>query len=130
MRQIFTSQRLETVEGVARLLEDAGVETNTSNARSYRGHRRGTFSYSAADHGPQPGVWVVRADDLVRARTLLRSAGLLESTREVAPSYLPTRDEPVAVRSSMRTAMRLRLGLLAVLTVLATLTSIRMFGLG
>ena len=44
MRQIFTSQRLETVEGVARLLEDAGIAVYISQARSYRGRRRGQFS--------------------------------------------------------------------------------------
>jgi hypothetical protein len=128
MRQIFTSQRLETVEGVARLLEESGIETYTSHARSYRGRRRGGFSYSAANHEPQPGVWVVRADELVRARELLRQAGLLESTRHNPLAYEPANDPPAAQKSPLRTAMRVRLALLAVVTVLATLTSLRMLG--
>jgi hypothetical protein len=128
MRQIFTSQRLETVEGVARLLNDAGVETWTSNARSYWGRRRSSFSYSASQQGPQPGVWVVRADELVRAREVLRQAGLLETTRD-APSYLPGEDAPPAVKTPIRTAMRVRLALLVTLTVMAGYTSLRIYGI-
>ena len=48
MRQVFTSQRLETVEGVARLLEDAGIAVYISQPRSYHSRRSGQFSYSAA----------------------------------------------------------------------------------
>ena len=57
MRQIFTSQRLETVEGVARLLEEAGIGTYISHPRSYRSKRRGQFSYSEpvpANQQPAP----------------------------------------------------------------------------
>lgn len=131
MRQIFTSQRLETVEGVARLLEEHGIETYTSNRRAYKGNRRAGFSYSTAGQHAQPGVWIVRADDLVRARDLLRRAGLLESTQ--TGSYLPSAEpsyEPVNARGGPRWAMRVRLGLLAAVTVLAVLSSIRMFGAG
>ena len=130
MRQIFTSQRLETVEGVARLLEDNGIETYTSERRSYRGNRRSGFSYSTPDHRPQPGVWVIRAEDLVRARDLLRRAGLLESTQ--TGSYLPaggiTLPSQAANDSGSRMAMRIRLGLLAVLGAGAVLTTLRMLG--
>ena len=60
MRQVFSSQRLENVEGVARLLRDAGIEVRVTHGRSYKGNRRGTFSYREQE-GPQPAVWVVRS---------------------------------------------------------------------
>ena len=77
MRQVFTSQRLENVEGVARLLEEAGIDVRINHARSYRGAIRGNFSYrEQVKRGPQPEVWVLRSDDYPRARQLLREAGL------------------------------------------------------
>ncbi|MFT3762526.1 MAG: DUF2007 domain-containing protein [Pseudoxanthomonas sp.] len=82
MRQVFTSQRVETVEGVARLLNDAGIETAIRNGRSYQGKRGGQFSYtSPAPARLQPSLWVRHADDQPRAREILREAGLLDSTR-------------------------------------------------
>lgn len=88
MRQIFSSARLENVEGVAKLLNEAGIETWVSDGRSYKGARRRDFSYREGSGKAQPaGVWIVNADDLTRARILLRDAGLLDSTR--ADSYLP-----------------------------------------
>ena len=69
MRQIFTSQRLETVEGVARLLEEAGIGTYISHPRSYRSKRRGQFSYSEpVPANQQPAVWVRKPEDQPRAR--------------------------------------------------------------
>jgi hypothetical protein len=131
MRQIFTSQRLETVEGVAQLLQQHGVETYISHSRSYKGRRRSSFSYRTADRDGQPGVWVVRADQLVQARDLLRTAGLLESTRS---SYLPSNDgnaapSPTArVAAAPRLASRVRLALLATVSVMAVITVMRMLG--
>lgn len=81
MRKVFSSQRLENVEGVAKLLRDAGIEVRISDGRSYHGNRRGTFSYSDRGNAPTPAVWVVRSDQQVAARELLREAGLLDSTR-------------------------------------------------
>lgn len=127
MRLVFTSQRLETVEGVARLLNEAGIETWTEQARSYKGSQRSVFSYSDPGRTRQPAVWVVKSDDQPKARALLRQAGLIESTRESgSPLRMPVSpDEPVG-RSL---AMRVRLVLLVVLVVLAGFTSLRMFGL-
>ena len=45
MRQMFSSARLETVEGVAALLNEHGIETRITQGRSYKGTRRRTFSY-------------------------------------------------------------------------------------
>lgn len=80
MRQIFSSPRLENVEGVVKLLEEAGIQVRVTHGRSFEGPRRRKFSY--ADHeSPQPTVWVVNSADQVRAREILRDAGLLDTTR-------------------------------------------------
>lgn len=80
MRQIFSSPRLENVEGVVQLLEDAGIQVRVTHGRSFEGPRRRKFSYSDND-SPQPAVWVVNSADQVRAREILRDAGLLDTTR-------------------------------------------------
>jgi hypothetical protein len=121
MRQIFTSQRLETVEGVARMLEDAGIDIYVSQPRSYRGRRRGQFSYSEpVPANQQPAVWVRKAEDQPRARELLRAAGLLATTR---PSYsgVPAAAETPAAADagSGRWAWRVRIGLLLVIAAVA-----------
>lgn len=36
MRQIFSSQRVETVEGVAELLREHGIDVKVTNGRSYK----------------------------------------------------------------------------------------------
>ena len=125
MRQIFTSQRLETVEGVVQLLNDAGIETWTEQRRSYKGNHRGHFSYSEPDRYPQPAVWIVNSDDQPKARELLRAAGLMDSTR--SDSYLQLPKSKVAPRRS--TAMHIRMILLIILTVMAGITSTKMLGL-
>ncbi|ADN63304.1 pathogenicity-related protein [Xylella fastidiosa subsp. fastidiosa GB514] len=45
MRGIFTSQRVETVEGVAALLNEADIQVKISHQRSYHSKRNGQFSY-------------------------------------------------------------------------------------
>ena len=114
MRQIFTSQRLETVEGVARLLEEAGIGTYISHPRSYRSKRRGQFSYSEpVPANQQPAVWVRKPEDQPRARELLREAGLLATTRSYsglptpATQALPSRFEEGGAN---RWAWRVRIG--------------------
>ena len=88
MRQVFSSQRIETVEGVAKLLTDAGIAVHISNGRSYQSKRSGQFSYTEPVKAQlQPAVWVRHAEDQPRARELLRQAGLLETTR---PGQGPT----------------------------------------
>jgi hypothetical protein len=116
MRQVFTSQRIETVEGVARLLNDAGIETAIRNGRSYQGKRGGQFSYTApVPANQQPSLWVRHAEDQTRAREILREAGLLDSTRpDQRGSYVfaDSGEEPAPKRSW---AWRIRLVLLALI---------------
>ena len=125
MRQVFTSLRLENVEGVAALLNEHGIETRITEGRSYKGGRRRSFSFreNEKEQPPQAAVWVVKSEDQPRARALLREAGLMDSTRE---SYLPEGAQPEPVRHSpTNTAARIRLALLASVVILATLTTAR-----
>lgn len=124
MRQVFTSPRIENVEGVAKLLEDAGIEVRITNGRSWRGVIRGNFSYRDSERekqGPQPAVWIVKSEDQPRAREMLRDAGLLDSTRTPLDSYLtPTvhSREPAATGDPRRKrAFRLKMALLVVIAV-------------
>lgn len=122
MRQVFTSPRLENVEAVAALLREAGIEIKITDGRSYRGTRRSSFSFrKTEDTGPEPAVWIVRADDQPRGRQLLRDAGLIESARGDS-SYLPLsvlqRDDAGASSGAKR-RKGVKLGLLvAILAVI------------
>lgn len=125
MRQIFSSTRLETVEGVAELLNQHGIQTRITNGRSYKGNRRSRSTYidSKRGSGPRPTVWIVFPDDQPRARELLRDAGLLETTRtpyagEPTP-YSSRTPEPASIAS------RARVWLVIVVVVLGGLTTLR-----
>jgi hypothetical protein len=118
MRRIFASPRLENVEGVARLLEERGIEVRITDGRSYRGAIRGNFSYrEGAREGREPAVWIVNADDQPRARTLMRAAGLLESTRTPQDSYLSARDDDEESSGPRKRSGRLKLALLAAIAI-------------
>ena len=126
MRQIFTSLRIETVEGVARLLEEAGIEVHLANGRSYHSKRGGLFSYAEPMQvKQQPSLWVRHAEDQPRAREILREAGLLASTRKDQPSsYVFTRksrdDSP-----KRPLAWKIRIALLIAIAIAALVTVIR-----
>jgi hypothetical protein len=129
MRSVFTSPRLENVEAVAKMLEDAGIEVRVSQDRSYKGNRRRPFSYrdSANQAGDNPQVWVIKAEDQPRARALLREGGLIDSTRPESSqpvSYLPpSATAPIARKPDRRASvvMRIRLLLLGIITLLSIL---------
>ncbi|HYM85485.1 MAG TPA: DUF2007 domain-containing protein [Pseudoxanthomonas sp.] len=127
MRQVFTSLRIETVEGVAKLLEDAGIEVYLANGRSYHSKRGSQFSYAEPMKlKQQPSVWVKRAQDQPRARELLREAGLLASTR-------PGQGDPMAFATGAAVdeppkrslAWRIRVALLVALAVATLVTVFR-----
>jgi hypothetical protein len=128
MRQIFTSTRLENVEGVAKMLGEHGIETKITQGRSWKGNSRREFSYTAKNHdaSQQPAVWVLKSDDFKRARELLHDGGLLESSRET--SFLP---EPLQFREKAndpsRRVSRLRMALLAGVAIAAATMMYRMF---
>ena len=131
MRSVFTSPRLENVEAVAKMLEDAGIEVRVSQDRSYKGNRRRPFSYrdsANANAEENPQVWVIKAEDQPRARQILRDGGLIDSTRpefKQVSSYLPpSRLGSVAPKRDRRAmvVLRLRLLLLAIIVLLTILT--------
>lgn len=129
MRQVFTSTRLENVEKVERMLNDAGIATKLTQGRTWKGHSRREFSYTAknTDASQQPAVWVLKPDDFKKAREMLHDAGLLAATRDA--SYLPEQlqfREPVAADPARRVS-RIRMALLAAVAVAAGLMLFRLF---
>ena len=128
MRQVFTSVRLENVERVEKMLNDAGIATKVNQGRSWKGVSRREFSYSDKNHDPsqQPSLWVVKPDDFKKAREILHEAGLLEATRDA--SYLPAhlqfgkqRDaSPLAKVSRVRMALLFIVALVAAGLILRT----------
>jgi hypothetical protein len=132
MRQVFSSPRLQNVEGVADLLREAGIEVRISDGRSYKSGWSGRRSYRAdATTAPQAAVWVVKSEDQPRARALLRDAGLLHDTTMPNDSYLPD-----MARASERTgwagggrATRYKIMLLVAIAVVIALAFIRGPGL-
>ena len=127
MRQVFSSARIENVEAVAKLLSDEGIEVRISDGRSYKGNRRGTFSYRE-DNAARPAVWVVQSEDQVRARELLRQAGLLDSTRPGESSFLtPTfrsEEERYAKSPTEKRAWRIKVGLMLGIAVILGLAMV------
>lgn len=129
MRKVFSSRRIENVERVVAMLEQAGIQTRVTHGRSYRGGLRGNFSYrEGANDKPVPAVWVVRSEDQPQARAMLREHGLLDSTRGDTGYRLPTlrSEAPLSREETGRKRLfRLKLLLLlaiAVVLVLAFLT--------
>lgn len=129
MRQIFSSQRVETAEGVAKLLREQGIEVRLSNGRSYRSRRSGQFSYlEPMATQAQPTVWVVHADDQPRARALLRESGLIDSTRQDPAQTLPYLSEfrsQAVPDTGKRWAWRIRVALLLAIGAVALVTVLR-----
>jgi hypothetical protein len=79
-----------------------------------------------------PAVWVVISEDQPRARTILRGAGLLDTTRRQADeSYLaptPHGGIPAATAtSSQRRALTIKYGLLVVIGIVLALVFLRVF---
>lgn len=131
MRQMFTSPRLENVERVAQLLNEAGISTKITNGRSYKGSHRGGFTYRDTErNGQQPAVWVLVSEDQPRARQILRDAGLLETTRAPADSYLaPTFRAPeiTTPAAAQKRAVQLKLGFLIAIVMIIGLVFIQVF---
>ncbi|MEO6173327.1 MAG: pathogenicity-like protein [Arenimonas sp.] len=91
MRQLFSSPRLENVEGVNKLFNEAGIETKITQGRTYKGNSRREHSYAdkkrQVDSSQYPAVWVIKAEDYTRAREILHQAELLED--KVQNPYIP-----------------------------------------
>lgn len=129
MRQIYSSVRLENVERVVALMKEAGIDTSVTGGRTFKDSGRRTFSFRDQSQAPAQ-VWIVKSEDVARASEIMRSAGLLVSTRD--PDFVPSagRFAPRAEKPGLSTAWRIRLGLLVVLTFMAGVTAMRMIGGG
>lgn len=127
MRQVFTSLRIETVEGVAALLKEAGIEVYLANGRSYHSKRGGQFSYAEPMKlKQQASVWVTHAEDQPRAREILREAGLLASTRPGQGDPLAfAGNDPKEEPKKRSLAWRIRVGLLVAIAIAALVTVTR-----
>jgi len=127
MRQIFSSQRVETVEGVANLLREAGIEVRITNGRSYHSKRKGQFSYlEKSVTANQPTLWVVHANDQPRAREILREARLLDTTRRDHPTAeYAFRPETAEAAPARNWGWRIRIGLLLVIGAVAMFITMR-----
>jgi len=123
MRQIYTSPRVENVDRVVAMLDEAGIATSVTNRRAYAGHDYRRPSYAKPpDRDSWPQVWVVNADDQSRARALLRDAGVEPPTRfadELAESR--GNASPEARRNAL--VWRVRVFLLAVIVTLVILNA-------
>lgn len=125
MRQVFSSARLENVEQVAQLLEEAGIEIRITNGRSYKGRRRSHFSYSD-QAAPWPSVWVIQSDQQPRAREILREAGLIDTTRASGATYhFRSRHEEEA-RPAQRRMLVFKVALLLAIVAVGGLVLFRM----
>ena len=125
MRQIFRSRRLENVEGVARLLAEHGIETHISQPRSYKGNRRRSFSFTD-DNATESSLWIVHGDNITRARQVMAEAGLLETERRESTLALGGHNAALTFeKKRVSTASKVRLALLIVVVVLASLNFVR-----
>lgn len=125
MRQVFSSPRLENVERLGQILDDAGIRTKISNHPMWRRATKRDFSYTDRAAGAWPALWVLDAEDFGRARDILRDCGLLESTRPGESSYLPPPmpGEPATPQAG---ASRARWILFLVIAAIAGLVALRL----
>ena len=127
MRRFFTSPRLENVERVEQMLEEAGIQTRVTDRATWNRATKRDFSYTDRRSSTKwAAVWVVKADDYGRARQMLRELGLMESTRD-APAYAPNLAVPAADPRA-RAVGRTRLLLLAATVIGAAIVILKLIG--
>ena len=118
MRAIFSSSRVETVEGVAAFLRQAGIDVLLRHGRSYHSRRSGQFSYLQPVSSVEqlPSVWVCHSADQARARALLLQAKLVESTRPTSNRIDQVDNDGIYfVRQSWQLAVRMAILIMIVI---------------
>ncbi len=127
MREVYRTLRLEQAERAVKLLGEAGIETSLQNGRSYRGGRRGTFSYRESLDSPNASVlFVTHNSDLPEARRLLREAGLMEQSQR--ESYLP-QELQFALNAPKKKGFDIRrIRTILLLLIVAALAAFTLFG--
>ena len=127
MRQIYTSPRHENVDRVVALLNEHGIATSVTNRKPYGGSHWKRFSYreSGTTHDEWPKVWVVDPNDQVRAREVMREAGLDPGSRR-ADEFAAAAAAPAAPRpAALSVANRVRLVALGLVCLGALLLTLR-----
>lgn len=94
MRQFYTSPRQENIDRIVALLAEHGIDTTVTNRSNWNRPSYQRFSYQRQreqrDRWPQ--VWINRADDYARGRSLLREIGiepLVRHAEELAQARNP-----------------------------------------
>jgi hypothetical protein len=107
MRQVYSSPRGENVDRVEAMLNEAGVATRVVNRDKLNRGRFQKFSYREPGRNQDwPAVQVVSAEDMPKARELLRAAGLMGTTRPDAEPASPRWEAPGNVPDDMARRMR------------------------
>ncbi len=126
MRQIYTSPRLENVDRVVALLQEHGIATSVTDRKPYGGGQWKRFSYrDSGSSEPWPKVWVVDPNDQVKAREVMRAAGLDPGSRradDYAAAVAPGATTPAPGWS---VANRVRLAALGLVGLGAVLLALR-----
>ncbi|MBK6728229.1 MAG: hypothetical protein IPG63_13385 [Xanthomonadales bacterium] len=121
MRQVYASPRNENVDRVEAMLNEAGIGTRVVNRDKLRRGNFRRFSFQDPGHSKDwPAVQVLRAEDMPRAREMLRAAGLMGSTRPDAETPMPRWEAPGNIPDQMAARMR-RLAMIGVLFALILL---------
>jgi hypothetical protein len=126
MRQIYTSLRQENIDRVIALMAEHGIETSVTNRSSYKGADWKKFSYTnRPDASTWPQVWVVNSNDQIRARELLREAGIEPPVRYADELAAAMREPLTGTARHRAVAGRMRMVALSLVAVAAVLLSVR-----
>jgi hypothetical protein len=130
MRQVFSSPRLENVEAVAKLLEDAGIPTQIVDAQSWSRATKRDYSYTDRAGGGYkwPSVSVVQTNDFGRARQVLREAGVMMPTTRGPDLTGYTPAARTGTGPKLSGATKFRLVLFALVVVAAAVQGLRHLG--
>ena len=120
MRQIYTSPRLENIERMVALLGEHGIETRVTDRPAYQRASYHRPSFRDNDVRSWPKVWVAHADDLPRARELLREMGIAAPAETVTENleFTGRRANRGAAPWAGRLRALLLLGIFGLLTVM------------
>ena len=115
MRQLYTSPRAENIDKVVALLKEHGIETTVNNRSNWNKPNYERFSYSQRreNRDSWAQVWVNKADDYTRARSVLREVGIEPVIRHGEELAAVRSQTPDMKRRDVATRIR-RIVLLAV----------------
>lgn len=115
MRQIYTSPRPENIDRVVAMLGEHGIECSIENRSNWnkRSYERFSYAQRKENRDRWEQVWVSKADDYTRARTLLRDLGIEPVIRHGEELALARNPTPEMRRGSVANRVR-RIVMLAV----------------